>query len=69
MVRDLGKRPLLEVTLACADGRVRLNGAPYSWEADDMVHRFDDVAAKDPAVGEEAARVRFTLDEPAQASA
>ena len=37
LVRDLGSMPLLEATLAIDEGRVRMNGAPYAWEADDMV--------------------------------
>lgn len=35
MLRDLGERPLGEVTRAVAAGRVRCNGQPYAWEAED----------------------------------
>ncbi|HEY6097803.1 MAG TPA: histone deacetylase, partial [Anaeromyxobacter sp.] len=38
LVRDLAGMPLLEATLAVAEGRVRLDGRPYPWEADEMVY-------------------------------
>ena len=37
LVRDLGAMPLADATRAIAEGRVRLNGAPYAWEAEEMV--------------------------------
>lgn len=37
LCRDLRALPLLEATRAVAEGRVRLNGQPYAWEADEMV--------------------------------
>lgn len=37
MLRDFGDRPLLEITHAMAEGRVRLDGQPYTWEAGEMV--------------------------------
>lgn len=37
LCRDLRAVPLLEATRAVAEGRVTLNGAPYTWEADEMV--------------------------------
>jgi len=37
MLRDLSHLPLRDLTLAVAEGRVRMNGAPYHWEADVMV--------------------------------
>jgi hypothetical protein len=36
LTRDLAGIPLLEATNALAEGRVKLNGQPYSWEPDDM---------------------------------
>jgi acetoin utilization deacetylase AcuC-like enzyme len=36
LVRDLAHLPLLEATLAVDAGRVRLDGATYVWEADEM---------------------------------
>jgi len=41
MLRDLSHLPLLEVTRAAAQGRVRLNGEPYTWEAANMVDAED----------------------------
>jgi acetoin utilization deacetylase AcuC-like enzyme len=37
MLRDLAGLDPLSATLAVAGDRVRLDGAPYAWEADDMV--------------------------------
>src|SRR5262249_18731904 len=37
LVRDLREVSLLEATRAVAEGRVKLNGEPYAWEADPMV--------------------------------
>lgn len=47
LCRDLRQVPLLEATRAVAEGKVRLNGQPYAWEADEMVrwlHPPDDEA-------------------------
>jgi acetoin utilization deacetylase AcuC-like enzyme len=38
LTRDLAGIPLLEATNALAEGRVKLNGQPYSWEPDDMAY-------------------------------
>ena len=38
LTRDLAGVPLLEATNALAEGRVKLNGQPYSWEPDDMAY-------------------------------
>ncbi len=37
LVRDLGEMPLGAATRALAEGRVMLNGAPYAWEAEEMI--------------------------------
>jgi acetoin utilization deacetylase AcuC-like enzyme len=37
LVRDLGETPLADATRALAESRVQLNGAPYAWEAEEMV--------------------------------
>lgn len=37
LVRDLESLPLIERTEAVAEGRVRLDGAPYTWEGDELV--------------------------------
>lgn len=41
LVRDLSHLALLEATTAVAEGRVLMDGAPYAWEADEMVHWLD----------------------------
>ncbi len=38
LVRDLRGLNLTDATRAVAEGRVQLNGKPYTWEAEDMVH-------------------------------
>jgi hypothetical protein len=43
MVRDLSALPLLDATHAVAEGRIRLNGNPYVWEADEMAIWLRDV--------------------------
>ena len=63
MLRDLGKKPLLEVTTAVAEGRVRLNGEPYSWEPDVMVFLLDETAL--PKIPKESLEhLRFTMEPP-----
>jgi acetoin utilization deacetylase AcuC-like enzyme len=61
MVRDLGHLPLVEATAAVAEGRVLMNGAPYVWEADEMVYWLRE-SPSDPGESErETARVSFTV--------
>lgn len=51
LIRDSRKLSLLEATRAIAEGRVTLNGAPYTWEADEMVRwRDEDDIPKDKAL-------------------
>ena len=38
LVEALRGLPLTDATRAVAEGRVRLNGAKYEWETDEMVH-------------------------------
>jgi hypothetical protein len=56
--------PLLEATRAVAEGRVKLNGAPYTWEAEPMVQWRDPSAHADDAPAIAAAREssHFTLE-------
>ncbi|HZN93066.1 MAG TPA: histone deacetylase [Myxococcales bacterium] len=63
MLRDLREMPLLEATQALAAGRVLMNGAPYAWEADDMVQwaRPDHARVDEDAVRAERERVAFML--------
>jgi acetoin utilization deacetylase AcuC-like enzyme len=37
MLRDFAGLPLVDVSVAMSAGRVRLNDAPYTWEAEDMI--------------------------------
>jgi len=61
VVRDLGERPLLETTVAMAEGRVRMNGEPYAWEADEMAYWLRREAPPDDLAARERDRVRFTV--------
>jgi acetoin utilization deacetylase AcuC-like enzyme len=51
LIRDFRAHPLLETTLAIAERRVLLNGAPYVWEADLMISwlKWEDHPAPKPA--------------------
>ena len=62
LVRDLRGLPLLEATHAVAEGRVVLNGAPYTWEPDDMVQWLQPghTAADAAEIEAERARCAFT---------
>lgn len=64
LIRDLRGVPLLEATHAVAEGRLRMNGAPYPWEADEMVAWVDPSRARGDAeaVAAERERVRFTVE-------
>jgi acetoin utilization deacetylase AcuC-like enzyme len=62
MVRDLRELPLLDATRAVSDGRVKLNGEPYTWEADPMVRWLKGEHGVDPAVvAAERERCTFTV--------
>jgi acetoin utilization deacetylase AcuC-like enzyme len=61
LVRDVAGRSLLEVTTAMAEGRVRLDGQPYAWEADEMAFWLRRPSAPDPRVAQEKERCRFTI--------
>ena len=61
IIRDLADVPLLETTHAVADGRVLLNGQPYTWEADEMGYWLRDLPLDDEERLREAARSAFTL--------
>jgi len=45
-----------------AAGRVRLDGAPYAWEADEMAFWLRESPADAGEVDRERERVRFTYD-------
>lgn len=61
LMRDLAHVPLLAATLALADKRVLLDGAPYTWEADEMAFWLDRPPTHDPEAVVESEKVRFTL--------
>jgi acetoin utilization deacetylase AcuC-like enzyme len=61
MVRDLAHLSLLEATTAVAEGRVLLDGAPYVWEADEMVYWLRESPAEPGEAEAEQARARFTV--------
>jgi acetoin utilization deacetylase AcuC-like enzyme len=65
LVRDLAGMPLLEATIAVAEGRVRMDGAPYEWEADEMVYLLRESPADAGEVERERERVHFSVDPPA----
>jgi hypothetical protein len=58
---DLADVPLLEVTTAMDQGRVRLNGEPYSWEADEWCTGSQCIPPTAPRSPEERGRSHFTL--------
>jgi acetoin utilization deacetylase AcuC-like enzyme len=61
LLRDLGHVPLLELTQAVADGRVRRDGEPYTWEADEMVYWLAPHETDRAAVEREKESVKFEL--------
>ncbi len=67
LIRDTKSLPLLEATRAVAEGRIALNGQPYTWEADEMVSWLE--YRKDPAdqaaIAAERERAHFSLITPA----
>lgn len=69
MQRDLKDVPLIDVTRAAAEGRLRINGEPYTWEAEEMVFWLARSPLDEEAVARERDRVRFTLVEDEQKSA
>jgi acetoin utilization deacetylase AcuC-like enzyme len=64
MLRDLAGVGLVEISTAIAGGRVRLNGQPYKWEAEDMVWWQDPPATDEAAVAEVRDHSVFTISAP-----
>ena len=66
LLRDTAALPLLQATTALDQGRVRMNGEPYAWEAEDMALWIrdppGDPAAVAAAVAAERERVKFTVE-------
>jgi acetoin utilization deacetylase AcuC-like enzyme len=69
LVRDLAGVPLLEATIAVSEGRVRMDGAPYAWEADEMVYWLRESPADAGEVERERERVHFTYERPERPAA
>jgi hypothetical protein len=69
LVRDLAPLPLLEATAAVAEGRVRMDGAPYAWEADEMAYWLRESPSEPGEVERERERVRFEVVPRAAAAA
>ncbi len=59
--RDLGHLPLSVVTGAIADGRVLLDGHPWSWEPGLMAFRFEETPSARLLADAERERTRFRL--------
>src|SRR5581483_8369336 len=53
--------PLVEATRAVAEGRVLLDGAPYQWEADEMVKWIEPRADDRAAIDQARSAARFSL--------
>jgi acetoin utilization deacetylase AcuC-like enzyme len=68
LVRDLAGVPLLEATIAVAEGRARMDDRPYAWEADEMAYWLRESPADAGEVERERERVRFSLVPPARAA-
>lgn len=62
LVRDLGHLGRFELSTAVAEGRVRMNGEPYTWEPEPMVLWLDGPPAPSDDLRAERERVRFTID-------
>ncbi|MCA1827885.1 MAG: histone deacetylase [Myxococcales bacterium] len=61
LVEALRGLPLVDATRAVMEGRVLLNGAPYTWEADEMVKWVEPRAEDRAAIEAEKARCHFEL--------
>jgi acetoin utilization deacetylase AcuC-like enzyme len=59
--RDLAGLALLDATRAIAEGRVRMDGEPYQWEADEMVLWLKAHPEDRAAIEAERERVKFTV--------
>ncbi len=62
LVRDLSHLPLLEATTLVTEGRVRMNGQPYAWEADEMVYWLRESPVEAGETELERDQVVFTVD-------
>jgi acetoin utilization deacetylase AcuC-like enzyme len=61
LIELLKGMPLTEATRAVAEGRVLLDGAPYQWEADEMVKWLEPRADDRVAIDQARSAARFSL--------
>jgi acetoin utilization deacetylase AcuC-like enzyme len=61
LVALLAPLPLADATRAVAEGRVLLDGEPYRWRPDVMVHWLDRRSVDDARIAEARERAHFTL--------
>lgn len=61
LVRDLSYLSLLDASTALAEGRVRLCGAPYQWEADEMVYFLTPRSEDEEQIRHALAECQFTV--------
>jgi acetoin utilization deacetylase AcuC-like enzyme len=61
LMRDLVEVPIAQATEAIGQGRVRLNGEPYRWEADEMALWLRPRTEDEAAIAHERDRARFSL--------
>jgi acetoin utilization deacetylase AcuC-like enzyme len=61
LVRDLAAFPLAQATQLVANGKVHLGGAPYQWEADEMVYWLRESPADAGEVERVKALTSFTV--------
>ncbi len=62
ITRDLSGLALLEATNAVAEGRVKLNGHPYTWEPDDMAYWLGEQPPDNDEVVAEREASHFTIE-------
>lgn len=62
LIRDLSHLPLLEASSVLAEGRVRLCGRPYKWEADEMVYWLTKRPEDEQQVRHALAECQFTVE-------
>ncbi|MBK9516736.1 MAG: histone deacetylase [Anaeromyxobacter sp.] len=61
LMRDLADQPLLQATRAVSEGRVLMNGAPYTWEAEEMVYWLRESPAEPGETERERSETTFAL--------
>jgi acetoin utilization deacetylase AcuC-like enzyme len=62
LIRDLSYLPLLDASTALAEGRIRLGGSPYQWEADEMVYWLVPRPEDEHLIRHTLAECQFTVE-------